>query len=145
MTVTLLPKDVATVGYEFTFVGGSDVCNQCPLKKVCVESLKRDHTYIVTNIRKKEHQCLIDGTMMIVCDVEETSYIITIEKKKFLEGMIVTRKPLICDEFLCKFFENCKNPLFDNEVKVKVIKKLEEIECPLNYNLILVKVKISNE
>jgi uncharacterized protein (UPF0179 family) len=141
MVITLLPKSVADVGYEFTHLGKTQICKKCSLLKVCVDALKEDYTYKITSVRKKEHECLIDNQVMVVCEVEETNDTISVTRQKFLENIIVNRDSLDCQEILCKYHENCMSPLYDNKTKVKVVSVIEDIQCPLKYELVLVEVK----
>ncbi|NPD87943.1 MAG: hypothetical protein HGN29_04425 [Asgard group archaeon] len=145
MVITLVPKDVADIGYQFTHLGKTKICNQCSLLKVCVDALKENFSYTVTEVREKEHVCLIDDQIMIVCNVEETSDIISVRKQKFLKNIVLSRELLICNEILCKYYENCMSPVYSKQEKVKIINIIEDIKCPLKYDLVLVEAeKISN-
>ena len=141
MVITLLPKSVAEVGYEFTHLGKTQICNRCSLLKVCVDALKEDYTYKVTNVRKKEHECLIDNQIMVICEVEEANDIISVKKQKFLENIIVNRDSIACQEILCKHYENCVSPIYEQQTKVKIVRVIEDIKCPLKYELVLVEVR----
>ena len=145
MIVTLLPKDTAKIGYQFTHLGKVQICNQCSLLKVCVDVLKENFSYQVTEVRKKEHICLIDNQIMIVCNVEEASDIISVRKQKFLENIVLNRAVLMCNEILCQYYENCMSPVYIKQEKVKIVNIIKDIECPLKYDLVLVEAKkISN-
>ncbi|MHA1685039.1 MAG: UPF0179 family protein [Candidatus Heimdallarchaeaceae archaeon] len=146
MVITLIDKHVAQVGYRFIHLGEREICNQCPLKKVCVEPLEVYHTYEIIEIKKKEHTCLIDDTIMRVVDVKEVPQLLSVEKKKYLENLIITRPAINCSEELCVNYDYCMNPLFKKEAKVKIVKVLEEVECPLGYKLVLVEgYKVSDD
>ncbi len=140
MVLTLIPKFVAERDYEFIHLGGIEICENCSLKTVCINSIKVHHSYKVIEVRKKEHKCPIDDSVMLVCDVQETKTIISVLNQKFLEGIVLSRKKLECNETLCEYYENCLHPLFNEETKVKVMKIIKKIDCPLNYNLMLVEV-----
>ena len=85
MVITLVEKEVAEVGYGFTNLGATKICENCQLKKVCVDVLEKYHAYRVVEVRKKEHICMIENQPMLVCLVEEDDYIISVEKQKYLE------------------------------------------------------------
>lgn len=139
MVITLVDKSVAYVGYRFVHLGQSSSCEHCPLRKVCVESLEKYHNYEIVAVMTKEHKCIIDESTMRVVDVKEVPITLTVEKKKYLEDMIITRPAIQCNEQLCTNYDYCMNPLFASESKVKVIKVLNEVDCPLGYNLVLVE------
>ena len=141
MVITLLEKNIATVGYKFTHLGGTKVCKKWSLNKVCVDSLEKNITYFVTEVRQNEHSCLIDNQVMVVCEVEETSVIISVEDQKFLENIVLNRSPIKCNEILCENYEYCLNPGYLQETKIKILKTIKKIECPLNYNLVLAEVR----
>lgn len=141
MVITLIPKDVASKGYQFTNLGKAQICNSCPLLKVCVDALKENYTYQVTETKKIEHTCLIDNQTMIVCNVEEANDLISVRKQKFLDNIILHREVLGCTELLCKYFENCMSPVYSKQEKVKIIEVIEDIICPLKYDLVLVEAK----
>lgn len=141
MVITLLEKNIASVGYKFTHLGGIKVCEKCSLKKVCVDSLEKNRSYVITEVRQNEHLCLIDNQVMVVCEVEETSIIIAVENQKFLENIVLNRSPIKCNEILCENYEYCLNPGYLQETKIKVLETIKKIECPLNYNLVLAEVR----
>ncbi len=141
MVLTLIEKNIAAVGYKFTHLGGMKVCENCNLNKVCVDSLESNISYVVTEVRNIEHLCLIDNQVMLVCNVEETSNIISVENQKFLENIVVKRAPIHCDEILCKNYEYCIHPNYQKESKIKVLELKGKIHCPLNLELVLAEVK----
>lgn len=141
MVITLLEKNIASVGYKFTHLGGTKICEKCSLRKVCVDSLEKNTSYIITEVRQNEHTCLIDNQVVVVCEVEESSSIITVEDQKFLENIVLTRNPIDCSEILCENYEYCLNPGYLQETKVKILEMIRKIECPLNYNLVLAEVR----
>ncbi|MFW9851360.1 MAG: UPF0179 family protein [Candidatus Thorarchaeota archaeon] len=137
----MLEKSIAKIGYTFTHMGGTEVCSKCSLRKVCVEALEKNVSYEVQKIGTKEHRCLVDDQIMILCEVEETNSIITVENQKYLENIIINRKPLNCNEIFCENYEHCINPSFHEQSKVKILKILNKVNCPLDYNLVLVEAK----
>ena len=141
MVITLVEKSIAKIGYIFTHFGETQICELCPLRHVCVNSLEKNKSYIIKSIMGKEHACLIDDSQMMVCDVEETNYKITIENTKFLDNIVVKRASINCKEVICEYYENCLHPNFEEQAKIKIIRKIKEIKCPLDLNLILIEAK----
>ena len=144
MVLTLLNKNNVSVGYKFTHLGSATICESCKLKKVCVDSLEKNKTYVVTEIRKNEHPCLIDNQKMILCNVEETSSTITVKNQKFLDNIVLNRSPIQCNEILCENYDYCLHPSFNEETKIKIVEKIRKIDCPLKYDLILVEANKVN-
>lgn len=141
MIITLLEKNIAKIGYSFTHMGGTKTCEKCSLKKVCVEALENNVSYEVRKISQKEHSCLIDDQIMVVCEVEIINSIITVENQKYLENIIINRQPLKCKEILCENYEYCIHSNFSEQSKVKILEILNKINCPLGYDLVLVEAK----
>ncbi|MHA1345101.1 MAG: UPF0179 family protein [Candidatus Heimdallarchaeaceae archaeon] len=145
MIITLVEKEVAELNYTFTHIGSSKICDNCPLKKVCVGVLKENHSYKVVEIKQKKHTCLIENQPMMVCVVEEADYTISVEKQKYLENMILKRNSLKCKEILCENYDYCMSPLFDVTSKIKIKSILGKLNCPLDFDLILVNAKKVDE
>ncbi|MHA1201201.1 MAG: UPF0179 family protein [Candidatus Heimdallarchaeaceae archaeon] len=141
MIITLVEKEVAELNYTFTHVGASKICDNCSLKKVCVDVLKENHSYSVIEVRQKEHTCLIENQPMLVCVVEEADYIISVENQKYLENIILRRNSLNCKEILCENYDYCMSPLFDKTSRIKVKDILRKLNCPLSFDLILVNAR----
>jgi uncharacterized protein (UPF0179 family) len=141
MIITLVEKEVAELNYIFTHVGASKICDNCSLKKVCVDVLKENHSYSIVEVKQKEHICLIENQPMLVCVVEEADYIISVENQKYLENMVLKRNSLNCKEILCENYDYCMSPLFDKTSKMKVQGIIRKLNCPLNFDLILVNAR----
>ena len=145
MVISLMPKSVAKTGYQFTHLGGVNTCKSCQFLPVCVDSLEVNSSYEVTEVREKEHPCLIDNQPMVVCDVKEINDIITVHDQKFLDNVIISRNPVDCLERLCKNHEYCVSPKYEKTSKAKILKVIGKVTCPLNYSLVLVEVKKTSE
>ncbi|MHA1303699.1 MAG: UPF0179 family protein [Candidatus Heimdallarchaeaceae archaeon] len=141
MIITLIPKDVARTGYQFTHLGGVQECEQCKLQSVCVNSLEKTKNYRVKKVRKKEHRCPIDDTKMVVCEVEEINKRIAVKDNKVMEGVILTREPIECEEILCEYYEKCVLEDFQESTRIKVVLKLKKIDCPIGLDLIEVEIE----
>ncbi|MHA1223128.1 MAG: UPF0179 family protein [Candidatus Heimdallarchaeaceae archaeon] len=147
MIITLIDKAVAKEGYRFTHLGGTKICQTCPLAKVCVDSLKINTTYIVSKVRPKQHICKIckiDNIVMSICEVEEATNILAVKNQKFLDNIVILREPLECQEILCENYDFCISASFNKPTKVKVLKTIKKISCPLEYDLVLIEAKKVN-
>ena len=141
MVISLVPKDVAKEGYQFTHLGGTETCKKCKLLSVCVNSLEIGSTYEIISVREKEHPCLIDDGLMVVCDLKELNDLLSVKYQKYLEDVVVTREPLDCMEVLCENYDYCMSEKYNTTTKIKVLKNMGKIQCPINYQLVLVEGK----
>jgi uncharacterized protein (UPF0179 family) len=141
MVITLVGKNIAKIGYSFTHLGGTEICTECPLFKACVDPLEKNTTYKIIEIREKEHTCLIDNQIMVICDVKETNDTVTVENQKYLENMIIQRSSIKCDEILCEYYDNCIHPRYNKITRVKIQKLIKKINCPISLDLILVEAR----
>ncbi len=145
MVITLVEKNIAKIGYIFTHVGETQTCEFCLLRHVCIDSLEKNKSYTIKSIMGKEHTYLIDDSKMIVCNVEEANYKITIQNTKFLDNIVIKRASINCKEVICEYYENCLHPNFEEQAKIKIIRKIKKIKCPLDLNLILIEARKIDE
>ncbi|TFG10748.1 hypothetical protein EU534_00615 [Candidatus Heimdallarchaeota archaeon] len=141
MVISLVPKAVAKEGYQFTHLGGTETCKSCKFISVCVNSLEIGSTYEIIKVREKEHSCLIDDGLMVVCDLKEMNDLLTVKFQKFLDDVVITRKPIDCIEDLCENYDYCVSEKYALISKVKVLKNKGKIHCPLKYDLVLIEGK----
>lgn len=141
MVISLIPKSVAQKGYQFIHLGGTETCQKCQFLAVCVNSLEKGSTYEVTKVREKEHPCMIDNTMMIVCELKQINDKLSVKHQKYLDDVIVTRDLIDCTEVLCDNYDFCILDKYSTTTKVKILKVIKEMKCPLGYKLVLVEGK----
>ncbi|MCE7741647.1 MAG: hypothetical protein GOP50_04250 [Candidatus Heimdallarchaeota archaeon] len=139
MVISLVPKGVAQKGYQFTHLGSTQTCQKCNLLSVCVNSLETGSTYEVIQVREKEHPCLIDNSMMVVCELKQKNDKISVRQQKYLDNVVVTRETIDCVEILCENYDYCVSEKYSKTTKIKILKNLGKINCPLNYQLVLVE------
>ena len=145
MAISLVPKSVAKVGYQFTHLGGVEICAKCQFLPVCVDSLDVGSSYEIIELREKEHPCLLDKQPMLVCDVKEINDRISVKEQKYLDNVVVSRDPIKCVEILCDNYEYCVPLKYEFKSKVKILNIIEKVTCPLKYNLVMVEVKKISE
>ncbi|MHA1199977.1 MAG: UPF0179 family protein [Candidatus Heimdallarchaeaceae archaeon] len=139
MVISLVPLGVAQEGYQFTHLGSTQTCQKCNLLSVCVDSLETGSTYEVIQVREKEHPCLIDNGKMVVCDLKQANDRITVRHQKFLDNVVLTRETIDCVEILCENYDYCVAVKYNKTTKIKILKNLGKLNCPLNYQLVLVE------
>ncbi len=140
--ITLVGKEVARVGFIFTYVGTSPECEDCQVKKAC-HGLKAGYRYRITAIRDKEHDCPVHyGGKVVIAEYEELKVEVSIPSSKAIEGMMITLKDNSCPLVWCANHHLCmeKNPASGK--KVKVIKLMKEMNCPRGLKLRRAEVEL---
>ncbi|MGC9122660.1 MAG: UPF0179 family protein [Thermoplasmata archaeon] len=130
VTIALVGKRNAKVGFEFQYLGLSQECRECPLKNVC-GSLEQGKIYRIKNIREKEHPCKIhDFNSVVTVEVEELPVELLIPKKIAVEGTIFTYEGLKCDRYSCRYFNMCNIMGLKPGTRLRIEKVLENVDCP---------------
>ena len=135
--VTLIGEKLAKNEAEFIYIGPNNECRNCKLKTVCF-NLKIGRRYKITNIRDKRHNCNIHEGTVAVVEVQEIPIFTAIEKniKEGTKTKIINRD---CKSIGCRYYEFCNIPL--NKDKTFLVKKvIEDIDCPIGYDLQKVEV-----
>ena len=137
--VTLIGSLQAKKGYEFIFYGPLQECKNCKLTHICY-NLKPYNTYQIQKVRNKKHNCSIHEGSAVVVEVIRKPIITAIDKK-YSKGSKTTINKIQCEEKLCPYHKFCTTPAVKPDVKYKINKILEEINCPKNKSI--QKVEIS--
>jgi len=130
--VTLIGEKLAIQDAEFIYLGPNNECRNCKLKTVCF-NLKKGRRYRITNIRDKKHACNLHEGRAAVVEVQELPIVTSIDKK-IPEGAKTKIDKIECDSIGCDNYDICNVTL--NKDKEYIVKKIiEDIQCPLGYNL----------
>ena len=130
VTIALVGKRNARVGYEFQYIGLSHDCRECPLKNVC-GSLEQGKIYRVVSMRDKEHPCRShDMNSVATVEVEEMPAEIVVPRKIAIEGTIFTYEGSKCDRHNCKYYTECNIMGLKNGTRLKIEKIIENVDCP---------------
>jgi len=130
--VTLIGEKLAKKDCEFIYIGPNNECRNCKLKTVCF-NLKPGRKYKITNVRDKRHNCNVHEGTAAVVEVQDLPILITVDSK-LSEGDSIKIEDKGCRSIGCINYELCNTS--QNKVKkYKIIKILEKLECPLDYNL----------
>lgn len=140
--ITLIGKRQARVGNEFVYMGRTDKCIECPLRKVCCDKLEPDRAYTVISVREREHDCPIheDGVQLV--EVEESGARITLPTHQLFEGAVFTVHVRPCDKWECEYHAAC-NPtgIKDGDrCRVEKVYKRAGLTCPRRRKLGLADV-----
>ena len=87
--ITLVGKRQARVGNEFVYMGRTDKCIDCPLRKVCCDKLEPDRVYKVISVREREHDCPIHEGGVQLVEVEESGATMTLPTHQLFEGALL--------------------------------------------------------
>jgi len=105
--VTLVGARLANVGDEFIFLGASEKCESCKLKKSCT-NLEVGGRYRIEHIRNGiKHDCYIHEDGVRVVEVIEPPIKVAIEAKRALKGSKIVFEPADCEETDYELFELC--------------------------------------
>ncbi len=137
--VTLVGEDLAKEGAEFTYVGANSECRNCQLKTVCF-NLKPGHSYRISKLRDKRHNCAVHEGQVVVVEVEELPLAGMVDREPS-EGATVTLQKLVCRHLSCQYFEVCTNPAIQPDRSYVVNKRYAKVDCPKGATLYRVDVK----
>ncbi|PSN84518.1 hypothetical protein B9Q01_00475 [Candidatus Marsarchaeota G1 archaeon OSP_D] len=140
--ITLVPNNVAKIGYEFVFtkITGTE-CESCKVRVVCLDNLSVGKKYVVKEVKMIEHHCPLVGLNAKVVQVELAETQVSIEKSRVIVGATISYSPINCNWKFCKNYTVCvDNGLLEGE-KVKIIEKVSELDCPRGFKLARVLVK----
>ena len=136
--ITLIPKSLATSGYEFYYLGPIEGCEDCKFKKVCF-NLDPGSRYRVTALRSQDHECHeCDPDMVTVVEVEKIPTQVAVSKKQAMEGSKITYKDIDCKNVGCPNYQICHPTGKIQGSKYTVQKVNGDIDCPLEEELVLV-------
>ncbi len=138
-TITLVSYLVAREGYTFLFTEPSPECMNCRFKKVCVDKLRKGHTYRVVRVLGIKNRCPINKYVITVA-VEEVAVTAAIPKRYAVEGMIFRYRKVDCSNARCEFFKLCRPDLLPDESKVKVVSVGERLKCPRGASLVKAEI-----
>ncbi len=140
--ITLIGKRLANKGNEFVYLGTTEKCEPCKLRKTC-HNLEPGRRYRVISVRRSaEHDCLLhDGSVRAV-EVSFAPVKAAIEAKKAIKGSTIIFKPVVCET-------ECENTDFCNPVGLvtrqkyvinKVLKN-SPLDCSQDHILKAVELK----
>ncbi len=113
-------------------------CFSCKLYSVCMGKLRPGVRYRVVEVRSVKHKCPVLEEPMYVVVVEEEPILIAVEKRLAMEGVTLRYEPIECRESRCKFYEQCVANFLECGIKVRILKKVADLDCPLGRRLSLV-------
>ena len=106
--VTLVGAKLANVNDEFIFLGASEKCEDCKLKKSCA-NLEIDRRYRIEKIRDEiKHDCQIHEDGVRVVEVMEPPIKVAIDTKLALKGAKIVFEPVDCGNADYELLDLCQ-------------------------------------
>lgn len=141
--ITLLPKNLAKVGYTFYYIKSAE-CEGCTHKQSCISKLRKGRKYRVISLinsgRKDKLLCFLTGDEMEVVTVELATITINLYSRAVSQGVIVKYTPLYCHNKNCVERSRCQPKGIFSGDKILVKKLISSIPCPLGYPLFSAEV-----
>jgi uncharacterized protein (UPF0179 family) len=134
MVVTLVGETQAKVGTTFIFRGPIPECRDCNRKTVCFNLEEGTH-YEIIGVREKHHECKVHERGVRVVELKKAPIKTTLDSKYAIEGSTVTIEKDECVHIGCESRRICFSIGPNSKKKYKVIKVIEDVNCPEGRNL----------
>ncbi len=140
--ITLVGARQAVEGREFVYRGAQPECRECRVKAAC---LNQDvgRRYRVLAVREVSHPCLLNEERARVVEVEAAPPACSLPVRVAVEGAIVGYEPLVCSNAACPNFRLCHPVGIDPGQRIRVQEIHAELDCPLGYTIVPVRVSYS--
>ena len=99
--------------------------------------------YRITHVREVSHPCLLNEERVRVVEVEAAPPECSLPVQVAVEGAIVGYEPPVCANAACANFRVCHPVGVDAGQRVRVGRVGPELECPLGYAIVPVRVTYS--
>ncbi|MBD3229152.1 MAG: hypothetical protein GF329_13270 [Candidatus Lokiarchaeota archaeon] len=147
--LTMIGKRQARIGYKFRFIGASEKCRNCKksIRKVCLNTLEKNHVYEIVKVRKKTHHCKVHADGVVVVKVRAVPIKVAIKSKLAHEGSTIKYKPIKCNQWSCPLYNLCLPIELRDSSKnkyriMKVIERKKSL-CKKNLDLTIVEIEKS--
>ncbi|MEM4519800.1 MAG: UPF0179 family protein [Sulfolobales archaeon] len=139
--ITLISYLTAREGFKFVYAGPSSECLTCRFNYVCNSKLKVGQIYEVVKVYNIRNKCPINEYVTTV-EVKEATLDLAVSRKVSVEGMTLNYVKIVCERIKCSNHPKCVPELIIKPVKIKILKVLNNVDCPKNFELSNVQVKI---
>lgn len=139
--ITLISYLTAREGFKFVYAGPSPECLNCRFNKVCNSKLEVGQVYEVVKVYGIRNRCPINEYVVTV-EVREAVIEVALNRKVAVEGMTLTYVKMVCEDVKCGNHKKCVPELIIKPVKIKVLKTLNNVNCPKKFELVNTQVLI---
>ena len=137
--VTLVTEALAERGVSFR-IKVHAACLTCRLRRICVDNLRPGFEYEVVEVRHMRHLCPLTRSKMVVVVVRPKPVKVALESRAAVEGLICSYTPIKCGERDCPHAEYCDSEALREGERVKVVRVIGRLDCPLGRSLFLAEV-----
>jgi hypothetical protein len=136
--ITLLPERVAKVGYRY-YIIKNKFCEPCKLKKICQDKLVENRIYeVVKKIKRDAHDqlyCILVNETVVPVQIKMAYIKVNLLTRRAKEGVNTRYENIDCNNYNCKFRNECFPIGLRDKDKIMVIKVYGTIPCPLRFQL----------
>jgi len=137
--ITLVGEPQATVGREFVYRGPQPECRPCKVKAACLNQ-ELGRRYRITKVRDVRHECLLNQGHASVVEVEPAPPECSIASRTAVEGAVLAYAKIVCANAACPNYPTCHPIGIDPGMRIRVLDVGPELDCPLGYSIVSVKV-----
>lgn len=143
--ITLCGKDWAKIGTEFIFLGETDECQSCKIKKTCLK-LREGAKYKIVGLRDGTVQeCPLHDEGVVAVEVVELPIIALVDSKIAVEGARFHYEEKKCEILNCNMFSLCHPVELKNGEEVLVEKIIGDApeRCQKGYSVVVAELRRS--
>ena len=140
--ITLVGERQALEGHEFVYRGPQPECRECRVKAACLNQ-EAGRRYRILRAREVSHPCLLNEERVRVVEVEPAPPECSLPARVAVEGAIVAYEPLVCANAACPNYRLCHPVGLEAGQRVRVDGIGDELDCPLGYTIVPVRVRYS--
>ncbi len=140
MIYTTVSRYVAKPGYSFKFLGESESCQGCAVKKVCLGRLEEGELYTVAEVGKNRLECPLIGEDAVVVQVKPAPRMLGVSSRSAVIGTTLSIRPqdgVPCNDACLCLPDSVQ--LGRKYVVRRVVKKT--FDCPFGSSRVLVEVE----
>ena len=143
-SVTMIQKEQAQVGHEFVYLGPGVQCQDCRIKSACLNQSPRKR-YKVVKLRDVVHDCMLNGDVVRVVEVEPSAPPVSLDLKAAREGSMIVYQSGGCLDISCDNYPLCRPGGLESGQRIQVLEIGGRLKCPLGRELVAVKVTYASE
>ena len=143
-SVTMIQKEQAQIGHEFVYLGPGTQCQDCRVKAACLNQSPR-RRYKVVKLRDVTHDCLLNGDVVRVVEVEPSAPPASLDFNSAREGSIVIYQSSGCWDLSCSHYFLCHPGGLESGQKIQVLEVGDRLDCALGRELVAVKVAYTTD